>query len=217
MMSDHSLRLYLVRHGITAWNREMRMQGHTDIPLDAEGREQARRLSRRLVAETRAPQAIWSSDLARARQTAEAIAVPLGLTVQTTALLRETNLGAWEGLTRPEIEARGDAEHLARYLRDPLTCRPPGGETLEAAWERMVQAGQEIRARHPAGQVAVVGHGGSLRVLLCEALDASIHSLRRLWLDNASLSIIEQYGDLDAPIRRVTLLNDTSHLKKDEG
>ncbi len=213
-MSSDSLRLYLVRHGVTTWNREMRMQGHTDIPLDAEGLEQARRIGKRLAAEARPPQAVWSSDLTRACQTAEAIAAPLGLTVQTTPLLRETSLGAWEGLTRAEIEARGDVELLARYLQDPLQYRPPGGETLEAAWERMVGVAKEIRALHMAGQVAIVGHGGSLRALLCEALDAPLHSMRRLWLDNASLSVIEQYGDPCDPIRRVTLLNDTSHLRE---
>ncbi|HZO91262.1 MAG TPA: histidine phosphatase family protein [Chthonomonadaceae bacterium] len=212
-MSSDSLRLYLVRHGVTAWNRQMRMQGHTDVPLDEEGLEQARRIARRLASEARPPQAVWSSDLLRARQTAEAIAAPLGLTVQTTPLLRETMLGEWEGLTRAEIEARGDGEHLARYILDSHKYRPPGGETLEAAWERMVRAAAEIRAQHPRGQVAIVGHGGSLRVLLCEALDAPIASLRRLWLDNASLSVIEQYGDPCNPIRRVTLLNDTSHLR----
>jgi broad specificity phosphatase PhoE len=212
-MERDSLRLYIVRHGVTAWNREWRMQGHTDIPLDAEGVEQARRIAERLSAEPRPPQAVWSSDLARARQTAEAIAAPLGLAVQTTPLLRETMLGAWEGLTRAEIEARGDAEQLARYLQDSIRHRPPGGETLEAAWERMVGIVTEIRRQHPQGQVAIVGHGGSLRVLLCEALDAPLRSLPRFQLDNASLSVIEQYGDSVNPLRRLTLLNDTSHLR----
>jgi broad specificity phosphatase PhoE len=214
-MSSDSLRFYIVRHGVTAWNRAWRMQGHTDVPLDAEGVEQARRIAERLAAETRPPQAVWSSDLSRARQTAEAIAAPLGLAVQTTPLLRETMLGEWEGLTRAEIEARGDSEQLARYLQDSIRHRPPGGETLEAAWERMVRVVTEIRRQHPQGQVAIVGHGGSLRVLLCEALEAPLHSLPRFQLDNASLSIIEQYGDPANPLRRITLLNDTSHLRSD--
>lgn len=190
----------------------MRMQGHTDIPLDAEGARQAEQLAARLCACAHPPQWVYSSDLARARQTAEAIALPLGLTVQTTPLLRETCLGEWEGLTRPDIEARGDAQLLADYLRDSYAHRPPGGETLEAVWERISRAAQTIRHDHPSGQGVIAGHGGSLRALLCEALDAPVSSMRRLWLDNASLSIIDEAGPLDHRIRRVTLVNDTSHL-----
>lgn len=211
-MPNDTLRLYLIRHGVTVWNREMRIQGHSDTPLDSEGCAQARRLAARLAASDRPPQAVWSSDLLRARQTAEAVAAPLGLRVQTTPLLRETMLGDWEGLTRADIEARGEAEHLERYRRDPHAHRPPGGETLEAAWERMEQAAHAIRAAHPSGQVAIVGHGGSLRVLICAALGAPITSLRHLWLDNASLSLIEEYGGDRSGLRRVLLLNDTSHL-----
>ena len=210
--SEESLRLYIVRHGITAWNREWRMQGHTDIGLDAEGERQDALLGARLQSFAHPPQWIYSSDLARARQTAEAIARPLGLQVKTDARLRETRLGAWEGLTREEIQARGDSQLLADYLRDSHAFRPPGGETLEAVWERINEVTEEIRRAHPNGQVAIVGHGGSLRALLCAALDAPIGSMRRLWLDNTSLSIIEEAGPPDNRSRRVTLVNDTGHL-----
>jgi broad specificity phosphatase PhoE len=158
------------------------------------------------------PQAVWSSDLSRARQTAEAIAAALDLRVQISPLLRETMLGDWEGLTREEIIGRGDADQLADYLRDSLRHRPPGGEHLEAVWDRMQRAADEIRAATPVGQVAVVGHGGSLRALLCAALDAPVDAMRRLWLDNASLSIIEELRGEQEGLRRVTLVNDTSHL-----
>ncbi len=209
---ENRLRLYVVRHGITAWNREMRMQGHTDIALDAEGARQAERLASRLAASPHPPQYIYASDLARAHETAEAIARPLGLAVQTTPLLRETQLGAWEGLTRADIEARGDAQLLADYLRDSHAYRPPNGETLEAVWERINQVVSDIRRDHASGQVAIVGHGGSLRALLCAALDAPVASMRRLWLDNASLSIVEDVGPPDGRVSRVILVNDTGHL-----
>lgn len=212
-MAESGLRFYLVRHGVTAWNREMRMQGHTDIPLDEEGLQQAALIGARFAGEPRPPQAVWSSDLLRARQTAEAIAAPLGLAVQTTELLRETKLGEWEGLTRDEIQARGDAVQLANYLRDSLRYRPPGGETLEAAWERMLEAMALIRGEHKQGEVAIVGHGGSLRVLLCDALEAPISSMQRLWLDNTSVSILEEWGDNPNRRRRVLTVNDTSHLR----
>jgi len=78
------LRLYLIRHGITPWNRALRLQGHSDILLDAEGEAQARRIAARMASLPRPPQVIYSSDLTRARYTADAIAAPLGLTVQTT-------------------------------------------------------------------------------------------------------------------------------------
>lgn len=121
-------------------------------------------------------------------------------------------LGEWEGLNRAEIEARGDNERLADYIRDPLHHRPPGGETLEAAWERVVSAVEQIREQHPEGDLVIVGHGGSLRTLLCHALDAPITSIRRMRLDNCSLSIIEEQHEPFGLLRRLILLNDISHL-----
>ena len=146
-------------------------------------------------------------------QTAGPLADRLGLTIRTTPLLRETMLGEWEGLTREEIEARGDGPLLQAYRQDPYQNRPPSGETLEAAWERMLEARDMIRKIHPEGQIAIVGHGGSLRVLLCDALDAPITSMRRLWLANVSVSIIEEERGGDGVYtKRLTLLNDTGHL-----
>lgn len=211
-METRTRRIYVVRHGVTLWNREMRFQGHTDIPLHEEGQEQARRIAARLAVLPSAPVAVWSSDLARARHTAEAIATPHGLNVCTTALLRETMLGDWEGLTRAEIEARGDSERLALYIKDPFQHRPPGGETLEAVWDRIAQASELLCREHPEGDLVIVGHGGSLRALLCQALDTPLASLRRLRLDNASLSVIEEQHGVHGSLRWLTLLNDTSHL-----
>ena len=209
---DSAWQLYLVRHGITLWNKAMRFQGHTDIALDEEGREQAHLIAARLSHLKTPLVAVWASDLVRAVETAESIAAPHGLTVQTTPLLRETSLGEWEGLTRAEIEARGEAELLQGYVQNSHLNRPPGGETLESAWERMTQAVAQIQAQYPSGGVVIVGHGGSLRALICDALEAPISSMRRIWLANASLSIIEEHEGVVGRIRRVTLLNDVSHL-----
>ncbi|MCS6776760.1 MAG: histidine phosphatase family protein [Chloroherpetonaceae bacterium] len=203
-------RIYVVRHGVTLWNREARFQGQTDIPLTEEGREQARRLAERLA--TSSPVAIWSSDLVRARDTAEIIAIHHGLRVRTTPLLRELMLGEWEGLNRTEIEARGEADRLARYAQDPLHHRPPGGEPLESAWDRVLRAAAMIRAQHPQGDLVIVGHGGSLRALLCHAIGAPMTSMRRIRLDNCSLSIIEEQHHADEIVQRLVLLNDTGHL-----
>ena len=201
------LRLYLVRHGVTVWNREARWQGHTDVPLSTEGIDQAKRLAMRLQEEEIA--AIWSSDLARARHTAELIAEPHALTVETTPLLRETMLGEWEGLTIDEIIARGDKELWTMVRRDSLANRPPGAERLEAVWDRLMQVKDSIREKHARGQVVVVGHGGSLRALLCNALGAGVSSMTHLQLDNASVSAVE-YTEHRSVVRWV---NDTLHLK----
>lgn len=211
-MATETLRLYIVRHGVTDWNQAMRMQGHSDVPLNDEGRDQATRIASRLAALELPLEAVWSSDLSRARQTAEAVAAPLGLPIQVTPLLREIMLGEWEGLNQEEIEARGDGELLRKYRSSPAGARPPGGETLEHAWERMMRVRTEIAAAHPGGQVAVVGHGGTLRALLCAALDAPVASMLRFSLGNTSLSVIEQTVTPESCIWRVRCVNDTAHL-----
>jgi broad specificity phosphatase PhoE len=195
-----------VRHGATVWNAEGRLQGHTDVPLSSEGVKQARRIADRLKAEK--IEAVWTSDLARARATADAIAEHHGLVVNATPALRETMLGDWEGLTEAEIIARGDEEHWRLYRRDPMNHRPPNSESLDKVWERLVGVKEALRREHTKENVVIVGHGGSLGVLLCDALNAPHSSRNRFYLDNASLSIIEHVGD------RVwlRLVNDTSHL-----
>ena len=137
-----------------------------------------------------------------------------GLTVSATPELRETCLGTWEGLNRAEIEARGEGELLAGYIRDSLVHRPPDSETVEAVYDRMNRAWDEIRAKQHPGPVAIVGHGGSLRALICAALDAPLVSMQRFWLDNASLSILEESRGAETERRRVLLVNDTGHLKE---
>ena len=201
------LRLYLIRHGVTVWNHEQRWQGHTDVPLGAEGIEQAKRLSQRLSREPIT--AVWSSDLSRARRTAELIAEPHGLEVIATPQLRETMLGEWEGLTIDEIIARGDEEHWHKVRHDSLTHRPPGAERLEAVWERVLAVRDSIRERYADGTVVVAGHGGSLRSLLCDAVGAGVECMGHFVLENASLSVIE-YTEHRTWVK---LVNDTSHLR----
>lgn len=205
--------LILVRHGVTAWNRAQRLQGHTDTPLDAEGCAQAQRVAARLASICPELSAVFSSDLSRARMTAEAIALQFGLPVSTSIQLRETSLGDWEGLTFDEIIARGDGEKLARYRADAYNNRPPGAEQIVDVWARMQRAAEEIRDAHPAGSIAIVGHGGSLKVLLCAALGASIDSMKHIYLSNAGISIIEETGEPANRRSRIVLMNDTSHLR----
>jgi probable phosphoglycerate mutase len=136
--------LLLVRHGETDWNAGRRWQGHTDVPLNARGREQAHALAEQLVAEP--PDAIYASDLSRARETAEIAGARLGLPVVTEPDLREIDVGSREGLTADEV---GD--------------RPWDGEPHEAHAVRVLRALRGIAAAHPGGRVLVVAHGGSLR------------------------------------------------------
>lgn len=201
------LRLLLVRHGLTAWNHQGRMQGHTDVPLSEEGIAQAQRLAARLAREE--IEAVWSSDMLRARMTAEIIAELHALPVIISPLLREQHLGDWEGLTHEEIVARGDGERMAAYRRDAVANPPPGAERHDQMWERMMRALAQIRSAHTSGTVVVTGHGGSLRVFLADALGMPLSHLRHIWLDNASLSEI-RYNEIRPCVYR---LNDTCHLE----
>ena len=200
-------RLYLVRHGVTLWNAEGRLQGQTDTDLAPEGIEQAQKLAARL---SREPiEAVWSSDLRRARETAERIARPHELPVVVAKELREASFGLWEGLTEPEIIDRGDEEKWNDYRADSVTHRPPEGENLDDICGRMLGVVEQIRRANPAGAVVVVGHGGSLRAILCDALGSPIAAWRRLTLSNACLNLIE-YTERGPIVR---FLNDTCHLR----
>jgi broad specificity phosphatase PhoE len=138
--------LLLVRHGETDWNAEGKLQGHSDRPLNDYGRRQAQALGDRLAAGQF--DALYASDLSRARETAEILGAKLGLAVAVDPDLREKNWGSWEGLTSDE------RLHVAYE-----------GETTEAHRERTLRAVERIAERHPGGRVVVVTHGGSLRRL----------------------------------------------------
>lgn len=147
--------IVLVRHGQTEWNRIRRVQGHTDVPLNDQGRLQARTLAVELDGEQ--VDAVYSSDLGRARETAEILAATRGGNVVALPALREKNFGTWEGLTDTEVRERfPDAEGTGWG----------DGETTSEMAERTVAAVEEIAAAHPGGLVVVVTHGGPMRALL---------------------------------------------------
>ena len=147
--------LLLVRHGETDWNAEGRLQGHTDRPLSDYGRRQARQLADELAGEELA--AVYASDLARARETAEIVGERLGLPVVLEPDLREKNWGSWEGLTPGE---RAGVEFA--------------GESTEEHAERTLRALRRIAERYPGGRVLVVTHGGSMRRVQTEALGLAL-------------------------------------------
>ena len=147
--------LFLARHGETDWNRELRIQGSSDIELNELGRRQAHALAQEL--EHVELDAVYSSDLRRANATAEAVASSHGLDVQVDPRLRERSFGSWEGLTREDIAALPDG---SRH----------DGESDDEVRARVLEAVQAIADRHPGEQVLVVSHGGALNSLWHHAL-----------------------------------------------
>jgi broad specificity phosphatase PhoE len=157
--------LYLIRHARTAWNNSLRMQGWHDEPLDDAGRAQAHALARRLSGERLS--ALYSSPLARARETAEIVAQAHGLAVRCDDRLRERNLGEWTGLTMEEAQAR----HPELDLRDDWRSHgPPGGENQATLAARVAEVMESVLQEHPLGAVAVVSHGGALSAYLAHLL-----------------------------------------------
>jgi probable phosphoglycerate mutase len=151
--------LLLARHGETDWNRELRIQGSSDIELNELGRRQAQALAQELTDVDL--DAIYASDLSRARATAEAVAATHGLEVKLDSRLRERSFGSWEGLTRDDLDAMPPGSHH-------------DGETDEEVRERMLAAVQEIAAAHPGEEVLIVSHGGALNTLWHHALGVRV-------------------------------------------
>jgi len=181
-------RILLIRHGQTDWNVEGRWQGHLDQPLNATGMEQARALAEYL--RDRPIDAVYSSDLARARVTAEQIAEPHRLAVITDVRWREQDLGVFQGLTTSEISGKYPEE--MRQLRENyLDFAPPEAETRRVMQDRAFAAYSEILVHETGSDIAIVSHGGTIRVLLYKFFGEDI--LRRS-VHNTSISIIETDG-----------------------
>lgn len=199
-------RIYLVRHGITEWNALMKFQGQTDVPLSAEGREQAELLARRLAGDD--IHGFYASDLKRAQETARIIAGPHKLGIETVPELRELNFGAWEGMTSKEIR-EAYASEVKLWWENPLSTRIPGGETLAEMVERNVRALKNIVEANSNKKVVVVSHGGSIRSIVASVLGMDLNKYWRLRLDNACLNIID-FPEWEKGI--LMLFNDCSHL-----
>ena len=198
--------LICVRHGETTWNHDLRLQGQTDTELSDFGREQARRLARRLAGEEVA--AAYSSDLRRCVETAEIALAGRGIRPTLMRELREIHLGEWQGHTTAELRQLLPAE-LERVWSNPVDEAPRGGETRRQLQSRVVAAIGSIAERHRDGQVLVVSHGGTLRALACWVLDADLRAVRRLDLDNCGLCRVE-LREGEPTLRR---WNDVSHLE----
>jgi probable phosphoglycerate mutase len=191
-------RILLIRHGETAWNAERRLQGHLDIPLNAEGQRQAALLGALLAAEP--IDLVVSSDLQRALQTAEAVAAPRRMPVLRDPLLRERCYGGFEGLLYSEIEARFPAEFAAWQARDVDATLPPGrnpGESFRQFYERATGAILALGAANPGKTVAIVCHGGVLECAYRLALQMSLETPRNFKVFNASVNRFEFHVGAD--------------------
>jgi broad specificity phosphatase PhoE len=167
--------ILLARHGESDWNRAGRWQGFADRPLTERGREQAAELADRLA--DFALDAVFASDLDRARTTAEAVAARQGLDVVTVRGLREVDVGSWQGLTRAEAEARYP-DDFRRWQAGSVGWRD--GETYVEMSARVLAALREIARSHDGGRVLVVAHGGPIRAIHAEALGLDVETYRRL-------------------------------------
>jgi probable phosphoglycerate mutase len=166
--------ILIVRHGETDWNRDRRFQGHADPPLNDAGREQARALAEELAGER--IDFVYTSDLVRARETAEIVAARLGADIVARSELREIDVGEWEGLTWPEIEER-HPEGARSWHVDGHGWK--SGETYDQLGERIIAALRRIAADHPAQRVLVVGHGGTVRAIRAFIEGLSVADSRR--------------------------------------
>lgn len=184
-MPQDATRVVLIRHGQTPWNRERRIQGHTDIALSKLGRAQARRLAEALAEESL--DAVYSSDLQRARETAAALAQVRGLPLQLDADLRERAFGRFEGLSWDEISARYP-DDAARWRRREPEFAVGGGESLQQFSARCVTAALRAARAHPGGSIAVVAHGGVLDCLYRAATRIALDAPRSWQLGNAAIN-----------------------------
>jgi probable phosphoglycerate mutase len=184
--------LILIRHGETLWNTERRMQGQLDSPLTERGQWQARQLGERLKSLPFV--SLYSSDLPRARQTAQCIADSTGHAVIEDVRLRERHFGLFEGMTRAEMEQR-DPEIYARFMsRDPRFA-VPGGESPADFFARCRAVLEELAAGHPGQTIAVVTHGLVLDAAYRAATGLALENLRPVPLVNASLNWFDCEGD----------------------
>ncbi len=186
-------RVVLWRHGRTSWNATSRFQGQTDVPLDEVGVFQAERAARDLA--TLRPDFIVSSDLVRARATAEALAQIVGLPVQTDEALRETFAGDWQGLTRQEILDR-DGDDFYRWINGE-DIKPGGGESRGEVAARVAAAVRSHAARLPQdGTLVIATHGGAARAGIGELLGLPIEYWASLGgLVNCAWSVLEEQRD----------------------
>lgn len=204
-------RILLVRHGETAWNADGRIQGHLDQPLSPIGHRQAARLAHSLAG-VEPLDAIYSSDLARAMQTAQPTGASTGVVVQADPQLRERHFGQFQGLRFAQIQADWPDAAERWRTRDPHWVPPEGGESLLQLRARILAAVDALAARHLGQHIGIFTHGGVLDVLYRAATGADVQAPRTWQLANAAINRL-----LWTPDSGLTLVGwaDCSHLESD--
>ncbi|HLL79709.1 MAG TPA: histidine phosphatase family protein [Ktedonobacteraceae bacterium] len=207
-MNTTYTRLILVRHGETIANRSFRYIGSSDEPLSERGVTQAQQLAEALA--VLPVRAVYSSPLQRAYRTAVPIAERHGLEVQRLDGLREMSFGTWEGLTRAEVLTRSgeDARQLQAWERNAAIA-PPGGESFVGMQLRVRETVERLVQEHPDSTIVLVSHVGPIKVLLSEAMGAPLASAFRIFLDPATISVVD-WRDRDRAT--VRLVNSHAHL-----
>ena len=205
-MSQACTRVFLIRHGSTILSAEDRFAGATDVSLSDEGRQQVSRLAVRLQGEPIS--AVYASPMGRTIETARILAEPHKLEVQQRDGLREISHGHWEQMTREEVEA-DFPEEASEWEKDPYTFAPAGGESGLAVTARALPTLIELVRANPGGNILVVSHKATIRLLLSSLLGFDPRRYRdNLDQSPAALNIVD-FKDLTRA--RLTLFNDTSH------
>ncbi|MBC7319319.1 histidine phosphatase family protein [bacterium] len=184
--------VYIVRHGETDWNREGIYQGQTDTPLNENGRKSARDLG--FILNKIKFTSIYSSDLLRARETAEIINSFLNVPIYYTENLRELDFGRWTGISIWEMSEK-DPELFKRWQEDPWNVSPPGGETFRELTERVMGVLESIFERHKNENVLVVSHAGPIKAMIFGLLSATGKAYWNLNISHRAVVIIEKDTD----------------------
>lgn len=201
-------KIYLVRHGQSEWNYQRKIQGQQDTLLTEEGKLQAKKLSYRLKSEN--IDAIYSSDLKRAYETANIIGEELNIDVTPMESFREIAFGHWEGIEIDKINSANEKEHQT-WLKEPHKFKMEGAETLYEIQKRAMSGVSLVLNKNPGKNILIVSHGTTLKTIILGLLDMDLKYYNKLTLGNVSLTIIE-FRDYN---RVLKLLNDTCHLREE--
>ncbi|MCZ6547548.1 MAG: histidine phosphatase family protein [Deltaproteobacteria bacterium] len=200
--------IFLLRHGETAWNKQRRVMGRLEIPLNRKGISQANRIARLLP--NLEIHAIYSSPLKRALDTAQILLEQNKIPMKIDPELTEVDFGRWEGYLFDDLV---EDETYRRFLRSPQKSAVPGGETIGDVQKRGLKAIQRAALEIPEGRLLFVSHGDVIRAILCHYLRVPLEEYRRLRIDNGSLSVLEIDGTW-AHIKFINYIPDITHMGK---
>ena len=198
--------IYLVRHGQTAWNKEEVFRGRTDVPLDVTGRKQAELVGQYFKGME--IHAVYSSPLARARETAEAIARFQNLKVEPLEAMIDMSFGNWEGHAHQEIREI-DGRTYRQWVESPHLARLPGGESLDEVRARSMTALEELVRNHPGKSLVLVSHRVICKVLICAILGLDNSHFWHITQDTTAINLIQYRNGKYI----LSLMNETCHLK----